>query len=219
MEITRNHIGEVICLYPTAECVRIQDVSDRYVFYEKEFGSSYATYAHTADGFCITDPARLEIFDSNCRLGKVLLNAELAAMEDLLSNSNTDEEIMMASASLEKTHRHQHVLHERIDTQRNTWSAGQNIADKYLQERLNGKGSEIFWGRKVELLHATDGTDLFRIDGRTFYPAHAAKYLSSVQYHEPERKLALDAQIRTAGSRRQRNPLAFETAHTYLSER
>ena len=219
MEITRNHIGEVICLYPFAECVRIQDVTDRYVFYEKEFGSSYATYAHTADGFCVTDPARLEMFDQNCSLGKVLLNAELAAMEDLLSNATTDEEITMASESLENTRRHQHVLFERIDAQRNVWNAGQSIAGQYIQERLNSKGSEFFWGRKVEHLHASNGADLFRIDGRTYDPKHAVAYLSGLLYREPERKLALDAQIRTAGSRRQRNPLAFETAQSHHSER
>jgi len=118
MDITHKNIGDVLCLYSTAECICITDVKGHHVYYDKEYGSSYMTTAQTADAFFVTDPDRLAFFDQNRSLGKVLLHAELSAMNDLLSADCTEQEIQAASKSLETTRQHLHHLYSRIDANR-----------------------------------------------------------------------------------------------------
>lgn len=217
MDITPHNIGDVLCLYATAECVRITDIKGHHVYYDKEYGSSYMTPAQTADAFIVTDPDRLAVFSRNCDLGKVLLHAELGAMNDLLSSDCTDQELAEASQSLDTTRRHQHDLFTRIDTYRATWTAGIPQAQAYLTDLALQKAASMFWGIPVSHKRSSSGKDLFFVNGKALDRQKAATVLGLIRYCEPERKMHLDGQIRSARSRRGQNPFepAGRSEHEY----
>ena len=217
MDITPRNIGDVLCLYATAECVRITDIKGHHIYYDREYGSSYMTPAQTADAFVVTDPDRLAVFSQNCDLGKVLLHAELAAMNDLLSSDCTDQELEAAGKSLDTTRRHQHALFTRIDAYRATWTAGIPHAHAYLADLARKQAASLFWGIPVSHTRSHAGKDLFYVNGNALDHQKAATVLGLSCYREPERKMHLDGQIRSARSRRGQNPFepAGRTEHQY----
>lgn len=210
MDITPRNIGDVLCLYATAECVRITDINGNHIYYDREYGSSYMTSAQTADAFIVTDPDRIAVFSRNCDLGKVLLHAELAAMNDLLSSDCTGQELEEAGKSLDTTRGHQHDLFTRIDAYRATWTPGIDHAQAYLANLAKKKAASMFWGIPVSHTRSPGGQDLFFVNGKALDHQKAATVLGLTCYREPERKMHLDGQIRFARSRRGQNP--FEPA-------
>lgn len=43
MNISIDHVGDVLCFYETGKRIRICDVSDEFVAYESETGETYCT--------------------------------------------------------------------------------------------------------------------------------------------------------------------------------
>ena len=168
------------------------------------------TTAQTADAFIVTDPGRLAVFSRNCDCGKILLHAELAAMNDLLSSDCTDQERETAGQSLDTTRRHQHHLFSNIDAYRNTWSAGITNAHTYLTELASQNAANLFWGISVTHKPAPDGEEYFLVNNQVLDLKEASVFLGRASYQQPERKMHLDGLIRVAKNRRGQNP--FEPA-------
>lgn len=100
MEITAANIGDVINLSSRSSPVLIEDVTDRLVVFRQESGDRYATYRHEIDGTVVQDPKRLTEFHRNSVLGNALTNAQISAIDKLITDSSDLEERKEANAVL-----------------------------------------------------------------------------------------------------------------------
>lgn len=209
MQITKENIGDVLCLYQTGTCIRIEDVTDRYIYYQQEYGSRYATHEFAADALRIEDPARIAAFDRNYELGHALESAELAALKTILDGLHTPEEVQEADVTLNSIRAQQKHLHERLDRERAASTPGPELARAFAAQLYEmGTGShDTLFGHRVENRSGFSGT--ISVDGKQFSYEAGAAYLSSVRYQPVSQKQRLDELISTAKERINKNPFTI----------
>lgn len=209
MQITKENIGDVLCLYQTGTCIRIEDVTDRYIYYQQEYGSHYATHEFVADALRITDGARIAAFDRNYELGHALESAELAALKTILDGLHTPEEVQNADVTLNSIRAQQKYLHERLDRELSERTPGPELARAFaaqLYELGNGSHDTLF-GHKVE--NCSGWTGSLSVDGKRFSYDDAVAYMSTVKHLKVPRKQRLDELISSAHQRINTNPFTI----------
>lgn len=206
MQITKENIGDVLCLYQMGTCIRIEDVTDRYIYYQQEYGARYATHEFSADALPVTDTARIAVFERNYELGHALDSAELGAMRTILDGLHTQEEVQDARVTLESVRAQQKYLHERLDRERAGSTPGQDLANAFVSQLHEmGVGSQdMLFGHCVRNCGEITGT--FKVDGKWFPYETAVSYLSSVEHRSVPRKQRLDEIISSANQRLNKNP-------------
>lgn len=209
MQITKENIGNVLCLYQTGECIRIEDVKDRLIYYQREYGSHYCTHEFTADAFPVTDHARIAVFDRNYELGHALESAELAALKTILDGHHTPEEVKNADVTLNSIRAQQMHLHERLDRERAMSTPGPELAGAFASQLYEmGTGShDTLFGHRVENCSSFNGT--ISVDGKQLSYENGVAHLSSVRYQPVSQKQRLDEIISTAKERINKNPFTI----------
>lgn len=209
MEITKTNIGDVLCLYQTGVCIRIEDVTDRYVYYQQEYGSHYATHEFGADALRVEDPVRIAAFNRNYALGHALDSAELAALKTILDGLHTPEEVQDARVTLDKIRMQQKHLHGRLDRELAESTPGKELADAFASQlyELAAGSHDTLFGHRVE--NSGSGSGTFSIDGKCFPYDEAVAYLSTVKYTAVSRKQRLDELISSAHQRTNANPFTI----------
>lgn len=209
MQITKENIGDVLCLYQTGTCIRIEDVTDRYIYYQQEYGSRYATHEFAADALRVEDPARIAAFDRNYELGHALESAELAALKTILDGLHTPEEVQEADVTLNSIRAQQEHLHERLDRERAASTPGPELARAFAAQLYEmGTGShDTLFGHKVENCSGFSGT--FCIDGKSFSYDGAVTYMSAVKHMNIPQRQRLDELISSAKGRVNKNPFTI----------
>lgn len=204
MQITRENIGDTLCLYASAKCIRILDVSPQYVDYATEDGYHYATKEHSVDAIPVTNSERLAVFDENYKLGRTLNAAEYKAFVGLFDG--TKKENSAVNNVLSTIKEQQRFLDSRLHSDRGRTAPGEALANEFLSqlsERSSGS-HDTFWGHKIKLI--SNWSYEFEINGKVMDYATAKDYLSQVRFSEPTKKLSLDDKIREAGNRREKVP-------------
>lgn len=206
MQITKENIGEVLCLYQTGACIRIEGITDRYIYYQQEYGSRYATHEFTADALPVTDSVRIADFNRNYELGHALESAQLAALKTILDGLHTPEEVQDAHVTLDCIRAQQKNLHERIDRELSENAPGWDLANAFVSQLHEmGVGSQdTLFGHCVRNCGEITGT--FTVDGKYFPYETAVSYLSSVEYQPIPQKQRLDELISSANQRLNKNP-------------
>lgn len=206
MQITKENIGDVLCLYQTGTCIRIEDVTDRYVYYQQEYGSRYATHEFTADALRVEDSVRIAAFTRNYELGHALEAAELAALKTILDGLHTPEEVQDADVTLDDIRSQQKYLHERLDRKRAESTPGPKLAKAFASQLYEmGTGShDTFFGHRVENCGSFNGA--FSIDGKRFSYGDGVAHLSTVRCQPIPQKQRLDELISSANQRLNKNP-------------
>ena len=206
MQIIKENIGDVLCLYQTGTCIRIEDVTDRYVYYQQEYGSRYATHEFAADALRVEDPARIAAFDRNYELGHALESAELAALKTILDGLHTPKEIQDADVTLNNIRAQQKHLHARLDRERTASTPGPTLARAFVSQLYEmGTGShDTLFGHRVENCSSFTGT--ISVDGRQFSFEDGIAHLGDVRYQPIPQKQRLDELISTAKERINKNP-------------
>lgn len=209
MQITKANIGDVLCLYQTGECIRIEDIVLNYIHYQREYGSHYATHEFTADALRVEDPVRIASFDRNYELGKALSAAELAAQRTMYDGFHSAEDVHEASVSLQHIHAQQKYLMDRLDKERFSLAPGTALAKAFLSQLYEmGSGShDIFFGHKVE--NRSSGFNDFFVDGRHFSYEDCVKHLSAIKCRQVSRTSRLDDLISCAKQRVNKNPFTI----------
>lgn len=206
MQITKENIGDVLCLYQTGTCIRIEDVTDRYVYYQQEYGSHYATHEFAADALRIEDPVRIAEFNRNYELGHALESAELAALKTILDGRHTPEEIQDADIALDGIRAQQKHFHKRLDCERSERTPGLKLANAFASQLYEmGTGShDTFFGHRVENCSSFSGA--ISVDGDQFSYEDGIAHLSAVRYQPIPQKQRLDELISSANQRLNKNP-------------
>lgn len=206
MQITKENIGDVLCLYQTGTCIRIDDVTARYVYYQHEYGSRYATHEFAADALRVEDPARIAAFDRNYELGHALESAELAALKTILDGLHTPKEIQDADVTLNNIRTQQKHLHARLDRERTASTPGPTLARAFVSQLYEmGTGShDTFFGHRVENCSSFSGA--ISVDGDQFSYEDGIAHLSAVRYQPIPQKQRLDELISSANQRLNKNP-------------
>lgn len=203
MNISAEHIGELLCLYHTGERIRILSADDLHVTYQAETGEHYTTRDHHFDAFLDPDPIRGNIFDANSQYGYALLSAELGALKVLLSSpfaSRSEQELAERTLSI--------LASQKAELAR-------RIKETYLQEQPSpefirafldelyesGTGShDTFYGRRVENISQFHGR--FQVGTQVFDYDAALQHLSRATLPNQNRKPNLNTQIFQASIRR-----------------
>lgn len=201
MHITSANCGDMLCLYQTGERIRILDVNERTILFERENGRHYATFDRNFNAFTDNDPDRLARFNKNAQLGRTLLAAKIRANGILTDirpiTGNARQE---ASGVLDVAQQQLSVMEQRIAQERAAETPGRELANAFLSQLYEqGTGShDTFWGHRVENVSQMTGT--FSIDGQRCDYSDAEARLSQVHFKEPHK--GLDAQISSADQRR-----------------
>lgn len=203
MQITKDNVGDTLCLYQSAEHIKILDVTSRYVVFAQEDGTHYVNAAHTADAFPITDPDRVASFERNYSLGKVLNAAKTKAVE--LVADGRHRESREASSVLRSVRSQLNHLISRMNVERAQASPGKALAQQFLSQLSSRTAGshDTFWGHKVWLL--SNWTYDFQIDGKKMDYSTAVSYLSKIRLVEQTKNLSLSDKIAMADARRTRN--------------
>lgn len=206
MQITKENIGAVLCLYQTGECIRIEDVKDRLIHYQREYGSNYTTHEFTADALPVTDPTRIADFNRNYEFGHALESAELAARKTILDGLHTPEEVRDAQITLNHIQAQQKHFHARLDRDLSRRHPGPELARAFATQLYNmGEGAhDTLFGHDVENCRGHFGD--FFTDNKRFYFLEAVSYLSYVNFIEIPQKSRLDELISSAKERTNKNP-------------
>ncbi len=217
MQITRENIGDTLCLYQTGKHIRIFDVDPKYVCYETEDGYRYATSERFIDAFPVTDPSRIAVFNENYKLGKVLNHAEYKAFVDLLTPS--EKEIFGANDVLGVIKAQQAHLDSRLAAERAKSVPGEALANLFLSQlsEMSCGSHDTLWGHKVQLIN--DWTYEFQIDGKIMDYASAKNHLSKVQFPAPEKKVSLSEAINAANLRKEKASSSDIVQEHSLAER
>ena len=201
MRITSENCGDVLCLYHTGKRIRILEVDSRTITYEQENGQKYGTFEDSANAIVERDPARIALFDKNCKLGRALDAAETKALKILLGGPGIPvAEVKEADETLYSVRKQMKHLDQRMAEERAAELPGKDLAAQFLSNLYEqGTGShDTFFGHRVENVSQMAG--LFSIDGQPFDYTAANEHLSQVRY---KKKLkGLDAQISAATHRK-----------------
>ena len=210
MHITSANCGDMLCLYQTGERIRILNVDERAITFEREDGQRFATFDRSIDAIVDRDQSRLALFDKNSQLGRTLLAAKLRAHRTLTDvrpiNTTAFQE---ATNIMDVVQQQLHTMDRRMIQERIAETPGKDLAATFLSQLYEqGTGShDTFWGHRVENVSPATGT--FSIDGQRCSYSDAEARLSQVRYKEPHK--CLDAQISSANQRRNATPISRDT--------
>ena len=138
MELTRNHIGNVISFNKTGDCFIVDDITADSIYLRNETGVLYSSSNHPVDAFVITDPHRINQFNDNLALGTVLSAAKVSAMRKINGRVNNASEVKDAVSVLKMVNFHQHRLNENIQSNSKHMN---RTHGKSLDEMINSASS------------------------------------------------------------------------------
>ena len=151
MIILRDHIGEIICEYESGLRFLIQNVSDRFLYCQKENGGSECIAAHHIAGGIEREESRVTSFHDNLALAQALDAAEMAALRRLVPGHYDTLDQQEVARVLEIVDNQRTILESRLVSERRETTAGPALAEQFIEE-LEGIGSSatrVFFGSEV----------------------------------------------------------------------
>lgn len=199
MKITKDHIGDVICIFSTGQRMLVTDISDQYFSYDLENGLSFLAKGFSVQGGVERAAQRVKSFHSNHDLAKALDAAELAALRRLDPSREDVEERAEASEVLSVADKQRTALKARMQKERETMKAGTELADQFLNVlQQDASHSGDFFGVSASFSD-TDGTYL--IDGKSVRSREEALlWLSGLTIARPK-AASLESVLATANER------------------
>lgn len=203
MNITPENVGDILCYYETGKRIRIQEVSDNFVFFKSETGETFTMRDFSADVLPEKDADRISRFEANIRIGEALNLSEKKALSVIAAgNAVSSQEREDAERVLKVVDEQRDNITKRLNLELEQNPIGKGLAEAFMSNLYEqGTGShDTILGHRVENISQHSG--LFKIDGKMCDYATAVSVLSQLKKASTqERKPGIDSIIKSAASR------------------
>ena len=173
MIFTSEHVGNVFCLYQTGNYIKVLNVKNGVLDYQRESGEHFVSNELCFDALEEKDQSRVALFERHAALGHILYCTEFSAIQKTIFEQDQDEKDV-ADKLLASVHRQQNFFDARVKRQ----PPSEMLTDDFLSALYRqGIGShDTFYGHTVE--NQSQGTPRFLIDGKFFGYNEARSTLS-----------------------------------------